>query len=159
MPSLRLCIEEKDIYGLKDNPNHEPKRPSTSRRRKEHVPKPMTLDKDPFEMDKIKKLLQRMSNDMVDLKRENGDNQGNNRGLAGPPPRRPYQAPLNQPPLNPGETLNLDEIYSIVKSLTYVPPNTQNDDKHEIAKIIPPNNEPDPSVNIINCFSKLPMAE
>ena len=73
-------LVEKDMYGLKDNRYHEPERHSTSKRRKEHVCNPTTLDKDPYEMDNIKKLLQRMSKDMVDLKRENGNNQGNNRG-------------------------------------------------------------------------------
>ena len=67
-------LVEKDMYGLKENTNQEPKWPSTSRRGKQNVPKPMTLDKDPYEMDNIKKLFQRMSNDMVDLKMENGDN-------------------------------------------------------------------------------------
>ena len=79
------CLVEKDMYGLKENTNQEPKWPSTSSRRgKQNVPKSMTLDKDPYEMDNMKKFLQRISNDMVDLKRENGDNQGNNRGQVRP---------------------------------------------------------------------------
>ena len=79
-------------------------------------------------MDNIKKLLQRMSNDIVDIKRENGDKQGNNKGQVRPPPRRSYQPPLNQPPSNLGEALTSDEIYSIFTSLTSSLPNTQNDD-------------------------------
>ena len=67
------CLVEKHNYGLKDNLNHEPETPSTSMKRKENVTKPMTIDKDRYEMENIKKLLQRMSNDMVDLKRENDD--------------------------------------------------------------------------------------
>ena len=66
----------------------------------------------PYEMDNMKKLLERTSNDMVDLKRENGDNQGNNRGRVRAPPRIPYQSPLNQPCPNPRETITLDKIYS-----------------------------------------------
>ena len=50
----------------------------------------MTLDKDPYEMDNMKKLLQRISNDMVDLERENGNNQGNNLGQVRKPPKIPY---------------------------------------------------------------------
>ena len=46
-------IVEKDMYGLKDNPDQEPERPSTSRRRKEHVLKPTTLEKDLYAMDNI----------------------------------------------------------------------------------------------------------
>ena len=67
-------IIEKDMYGLKDNPDQETDQPSTSRRRQEHVLKPTTLEKDPYEMDNMKNLLQRISNDMVDLKKENNDN-------------------------------------------------------------------------------------
>ena len=77
-------LVENDMYGLKENTKQEPKWPSTSRRGKQNVPKSMTLDKDPYEMDNMKKFLQRISNDMVDLKRENGDNQGNNRGQVRP---------------------------------------------------------------------------
>ena len=125
---VEACLVEKDMYGLKDNPNHEPEIPSTSRRRKEHVPKPTTLDKDPYEMGNMKKFLQRNSNDMVDIKRENGDNQGNNRGQVRKPPKIPYQ-----PPLKPPETLTSNAIYSIFKSLTSTPQNPQNDGRQEIA--------------------------
>ena len=69
-------------------------------------------------MDNMKKLSQRISNDMVDLKRDSGDNQGNNRGQERTPPRRPYQQPLNKWPPNPRETLTFDHIYSIFKVLT-----------------------------------------
>ena len=75
---VEAVIVEKDMYGLKDNLEQEPEWPSSSRRRQEHVPKPTNLDKYPYEMDNMKKLLQRISNDMVDLKRASGDNQGNN---------------------------------------------------------------------------------
>ena len=44
----------------------------------------MTLDKDRYEMDNMKNFLQRISNDIIDLKRENGDNQGNKRGQVRP---------------------------------------------------------------------------
>ena len=76
-------------------------------------------------MNNMNKLLQMISNDMVDLKRDSGDNQGNNRGQEKPPPRRPYQPSLNQPPPNPKETLTFDEIYSIFKALTSTPQTSQ----------------------------------
>ena len=76
-----------------------------------------------------------------------------------PPPRIPYQPPLNQPPSNPSETLTSDEIYSIIKALTSTPLNKQNDDRQEIAETIPPNNEPNMFSNAINCFLELRMAE
>ena len=54
---VEACLVEKDMYGLKDNPDQEPEWPSTSRRRQENVPNPMTLDKYPYEMDNMYKLL------------------------------------------------------------------------------------------------------
>ena len=127
--------------------------------KQEHIPKPTTLDKDPYEMDNMKKLLPRISNDMDDLKRENGDNQGNNRVQVMPPLSRPYQPPLNEPPPNPGETLTSNDIYSIFKSITSTSPNLQNNVRQEIVETMPPNDEHNPFVNTINCFSELDMVE
>ena len=124
-------IVEKDMFGLKDNPHQEPNQHSTYTRRKKNVPKPTNLNKNPYEMDNMKKLLENISNDMVDLKRSSSDNQVNNRGQQNPPLRRPYQPPLNQPPPNPGETLTFDEIYYILKSLTSTPQSAHNDTKQE----------------------------
>ena len=50
----------------------------------------MFQNKDPYDMENMKKLLQNISNDMVDLKRTNNDNQVNNISLARLPFRRPY---------------------------------------------------------------------
>ena len=44
---VEAVIVEKDMYELKDNPDQELEQPSTSRRRKYHVHKPTTLNKDP----------------------------------------------------------------------------------------------------------------
>ena len=113
-------------------------------------------------MDKMKKLLQKNSNDMVDLKRTNTENQANNRGLARPPFRRPYQPPQNQPPTNPVETLTSDEIYSILKALTTRSQTVSNDirDSFEEAKdSLPPDEEHDQHLNTINFFLEFPMAE
>ena len=78
-------------------------------------------------MDNMKKLLQKFSNDMVDIKRDSSENQVNNRDLARPLLRRPYQPPKNQPPPNPMETLTSDEIYSIFKALTSTPQTIHDD--------------------------------
>ena len=75
--------------------------------------------------------MRNISNDMVDLKRASSDNHVNNRGLARPPLRRPYQPPQNQPPPNPRETLTSDEIYSIFKALTSMPQTIHDDTRHE----------------------------
>ena len=85
-------------------------------------PKTTTQNKDPYEMDNMKKLLQKFSNDMVYLKRNKNDNHVNNRGMARTPFRRPYQPPKKQPP-NPEETLTSDDIYSIFKALNFGPQN------------------------------------
>ena len=65
-------------------------------------------------MGNMKNLLKNVSNDMVDLKRTNTENQENNIGLERPPFRRPYQ---NQPPPNPNETLTSKDIYSNFKAI------------------------------------------
>ena len=44
---VKAIIVEKDMFGLKSYPYQEPDQPSTSRRRKENVSKPTTLNKDP----------------------------------------------------------------------------------------------------------------
>ena len=59
------------MFYLKDNPDIQTDHPSTSRKRKENFPKPVVQTKDPFELDNMKKLLQNISNDMVDLKGTN----------------------------------------------------------------------------------------
>ena len=156
---VEAFLVEKEMYGLKDIPDQELAWPSTSRRKQEHIPKPTTLDKYPYEMDNMNKLLQRIYNDMVNLKRENGDNQGNNRGQVRPPLRRPYQLPLNQPPPNRGEKLTSDEFYSIFKALTSTSPNVQNNVRQEIVETMPPNDDHDPFINTINCFLELPMVK
>ena len=98
------------MFRLKDNPYMQAYQPSTSHRRQENFPKPAVQAKYPFEMDNMKKLLQNISNDMVDLKRTSTKNQANNTGFARPPFRIPYQPPQNKTPSNTDETLTSDEI-------------------------------------------------
>ena len=81
------------MFCLKDNTYIQTNQPSTYHKKQENLPKPTTQNKDPFEMDNMKKLLQNISNDMVDLKRGSSDNQVNNRGQERPPLRIPYQPP------------------------------------------------------------------
>ena len=54
-------LVEKDMFGLKDNPDLEPDQPSTSRRRQENVSKPAPQNKDPYDKDNMKKILQNMA--------------------------------------------------------------------------------------------------
>ena len=69
-------------------------------------------------MDNMKKLLQKISNYMVDLKKANAQNQDNNRGFVRKPFRIPYQRPQTQNPPILVEGLNSEEIYSIFRALT-----------------------------------------
>ena len=64
---------EEDMFCLKGNPNQEPDRPSTSRKRNESVPKPTTLKKYPYKMDNMKIMLHKISIDMVDIKIASSD--------------------------------------------------------------------------------------
>ena len=87
---LEAVLVEKDMFSLKDNPDTQKDQPSTSRRRQDNSPKPTPQNKYPYEMDNMKKILQNILNDKVDLKRNNNDNQVNRRGMARPLFRRPY---------------------------------------------------------------------
>ena len=75
-------------------------------------------------MTEVKKLIQKMSNEMVDLKKTNNENQSNNRGFNMPPFRRPNQPPQNPPPPNPNEGFTSKEIFSILKALAAGTPDT-----------------------------------
>ena len=80
-------------------------------------PKPSTTSQDLFNMSEVKKLLQRMSNEMVDLKKKNNENQSNYRGFNTPPFKRPTQPLQNTPPPNPSKGFTSEEIFSILKAL------------------------------------------
>ena len=98
---------EKDIFFLKENPDTSTEQASTFRRKIENVPKTTATNSDPFNMSDMKNLLQKMSNEMVDLKKYSNENQTNNRGFARPPFRRPNQPLKNTPPPNPSEGFTL----------------------------------------------------
>ena len=68
-------------------------------------------------MSEVKNLLQIMFNEMVDLKKNNNENQSNNRGFNRPPFRRPNQPPQNPPPPNPSKGFTSENIFSILKVL------------------------------------------
>ena len=58
-----------------------------------------------------------MSNEMVDLKKTNNENQSNNRGFNRPPFRRPNQPPQNPRPPIFSEGFTSEEIFSVLKAL------------------------------------------
>ena len=85
-------------------------------------------------MTDMKKLLQKMSNEMVDLNKNSNENQTNNSVFVRPPFRRPNQPPQNPPPLNPSEGFTLEEIYSFLKALsmgTHDTPKPSNDQENQ----------------------------
>ena len=94
---------ERDMLYLKYNPDSTSKQAPTSCRKTDGSLKPANTSQCPFNMSDMKKLLQRMSNKMVDLKKTNNENQSNNRGFNRPPFRRPNQPPQNPPAPNPNE--------------------------------------------------------
>ena len=63
---------EKDIFYFKENPNTSSEQASTSHKSIDNAPKPTTTQ-DPFNMSDMKKLLQKISNEMVDLKKTNNE--------------------------------------------------------------------------------------
>ena len=75
-------------------------------------------------MSEVKNLLQRISNEMVDLKNINNENQPNNRGFNSPPFRRPIQPPQNPPPPNPSEGFTSEDIFFVLKALVVGTPDT-----------------------------------
>ena len=81
------------MFCLKDNSDTASKQASTSHRKSDTSPKPATTSQDPFNMSEVKNLLQRMSNEMVVLKKTSNENQPNNRGFNRPPFRRTTQPP------------------------------------------------------------------
>ena len=106
-----------DMFFLKENLDATSEQASTSCRKSDSSPKPAATSQDPINMSELKKLLQRMSSEMVDLKNTSNENQSNNRGFNRPPFRRPNQPPQNPPPPNPSEGFTSEEILSVLKAL------------------------------------------
>ena len=105
------------MFCLKDNPESTSEQASTSRMKSDGSLKPVATNQDLFNMSEVNKLLQRISNEMVDLNNTNNENQSNNRGFNRPPFRRPNQPPHNPPPPNPSEGFTSEEIFSVLKDL------------------------------------------
>ena len=105
------------MFYFKENPGTSSKQASTSCKKIDNTPKPTATTKDPFNMSDMKKLLQKMSNEMVDLNKTNNENQSNNRGFNRPSFRRPNKPFQNPPPPNPSEGFTSEEIFSVLKSL------------------------------------------
>ena len=68
-------------------------------------------------MTDMNNILQKMSNEMVYLKKNSNGNQTNNRGFVRPPFRRPNQPPQNTQPPNPSEGFTSKEMVFVLKYL------------------------------------------
>ena len=101
---------EKDMFFLNENPTTLAEKASTSYGKIKNFPKTTATNFDPFNMSDMKKILQNMSNDMVDLNKTSNEYQSNNRGFARPPFRIPNQPPQNPPPPNPSEGLTSNKF-------------------------------------------------
>ena len=108
---------ERDMFCLKDNPDTTFEQVSTSHRKSESSPKLAASSQDPFNISEVKKLLQIISNETVDLKKTNNENQSNNRGFNRPTFRSPNQPPQNPLPPNPRDGFTLEEIFFVLKAL------------------------------------------
>ena len=65
---------ERDMFCLKDNPNSTSEQASSSHRKSDSSLKPDATIQDLFNMSEVKKLLQIISDEMVDLKKNKNEN-------------------------------------------------------------------------------------
>ena len=108
-------------------------------------------------MSEVKKLLQRMSNEMVDIKKTNNENQSNNRGFNRPPFTRPTQPPQNLPPPNPSEGFTSKEIFSVLKALAIGSPDIPKSFEDQSTQDTQPpqeEEEDDQQVSTVSFFSE-----
>jgi hypothetical protein len=129
---------EKDMLSLKDNTNPETESTSSSKKKIEILTKPPSNKKDqePIDMESLQKSFQKLSNQVVDLKRV-AEEGSSSKGTYRPPFRRPLPNPPNRStPL--AEGLSLEGLYHAMQSLltgvdntSDVPPEQQNDVENE----------------------------
>ncbi|MDO5304888.1 MAG: retrotransposon gag domain-containing protein [bacterium] len=121
---------EKDQDSLKDTSSSENKKSDFSKKKVESSSKPSSDKKekehDPYEFDSLKNVIKKLSNEIVDLKKNSGEGPSN-RGYYRPPFRKPFQNPgNNQNP--PSEGLNADELREILTALLA---GTESDERQE----------------------------
>ena len=148
---------EKDMFFLNENPTTLAEKASTSYGKIKNFPKTTATKYDPFNMFDMKKLLQKMSNEMVDLKKNSNESQNNNRGFEMPPFKRPNKPPQNPPPPNPSEGFTLEKIFSVLKSLvlgTHDASESSNDRTNQDSELPQEEEEQDQQVNAVSFFSE-----
>jgi hypothetical protein len=129
---------EKDILSLKDNTNPEAESTSSSKKKIEILTRPPSnkKEKEPLDLESLHKSFQKLSNQVIDLKRsaeEGSSSKGNYR----PPFRRPLPNPPNRS--NPlAEGLSLEGLHHAIQAIldgadisVVVPPEHQNDAENE----------------------------
>lgn len=125
-------LVEKEISSLKANPMNETNSASTSKKNNENPNKNENekKDQDNLDMESLQQVITKLSNDMINIKKNNSET-NQNHGYFRPPFRRNFQ---NKPPTPPPEGLNVDEVANVFKSLISTPENyvdSNNDDCQE----------------------------
>lgn len=112
-------LVEKEMTSLKSHPTNESNNASSSRKKNENPPKNVNEKKeqDNFDMENLQRVINKLSNDMIDMKKKITETD-QNRGYFRPPFRRNFQ---NRPPTPPPEGLNIEEVANVLKALISAP--------------------------------------
>jgi hypothetical protein len=110
---------EKDILSLKDSSSNETETASSSKKKIEILPRPTQNKTQPenSELESLTKAVQKLSNQVVDIKRST-EEATSSKGPYKPPFRRPFQT--NRPNSNP-EGMNLESLQYALQSILGAP--------------------------------------
>ncbi len=108
-------LVEKDRNSLIVNLANKLDNPSTFKKYTENLGKNIQEKKetDSFDMEILQRLITKLTNEVVDIKKKNNEN-NQNRGYFWPPFRINFQ---NKPSIPPPKGLNVDEVANVLKSL------------------------------------------
>jgi len=108
-------LVEKEMMSLKPHPTNESDGASSSRKKSENsnINNNEKKETDNFDLENLQRVIKKLSNDMIDLKKNNTET-NQNRGYFHPPFKRNFQ---NRPPTPPSEGLNIEEVAKVIKAL------------------------------------------
>jgi len=115
----KAILVEKEMTNLKSHPTNESDTASSSRKKNENPNKNVNdkKEQDNFDMENLQRVIMKLSNDMIDMKKNNTKT-NQNCGYFRPPFRRNFQ---NRPPNPPPEGLNIEEVANVLKALISTP--------------------------------------
>lgn len=107
-------LVEKEMMSLKPHLMNESDGTSSSRKKSENSNRNNNEKKetDNFDLENLQRVIKKLSNDMIDLKKNNTET-NQNRGYFRPPFKRNFQ---NRPPTPPPEGLNIEEVANVLKA-------------------------------------------